>query len=130
MRSVKDPAALNALALKSGATVTSDGQKFNTSKAKGVPQKKLEPAVPMPAPKPEPPSPPVPDPTMVKVAENVIEAGKANVMMLAELKQQISEIQLMSADPVTRWEFDFIRDDKGYLQRVIANGTPEVKRLN
>jgi hypothetical protein len=84
----------------------------------------------MPAPKPEPPSPPVPDPTMVKVAENVIEAGKANVMMLAELKQQISEIQLMSADPVTRWEFDFIRDDKGYLQRVIANGAPEVKRLN
>jgi hypothetical protein len=130
MKTVKDTAALNALALKSGATVTGGGQKFNTSKKKAVPTKKLEPAVPMPAPKPEPPPPPVPDPTMVKVSENVIEASKANVMMLAELKQQISEIQLMSADPVTRWEFDFIRDDKGYLQRVIANGTPEVKRLN
>jgi hypothetical protein len=31
---------------------------------------------------------------------------------------------------VTSWTFDFIRDSKGYLQQVVANGTPEVKTIN
>jgi hypothetical protein len=131
MKSVKDPAALNALALKTGAKVTGeDGKTFNTKQTKAVPEKKLEPVVPLPEPKPEPPPPPEPDPTMVAVGENIIEAGKANVMMLAELKQQISEIKMTATEPVTRWVFTMQRDEKGYLQQIIANGTPEIKVLN
>lgn len=131
MKTVKDPAALKALALKSGATVMDDsGKAFNTKKRKAAPPKRLEPVVPMPEPKPEPPAPPEPDPALVAVGNNILEAGKANVMMLSELKKQISEIQFMSADPITHWDFEFIRDDKGYVQRLVAQGTPEIKRLN
>ena len=133
MKSVKDTAALNALALKTGAKVTSDsGQTFNTEKKKAVPQKKLEPMVPM-APMPKPtvaPKPEKPDLGSVKVAETIVEVGRTNATMLEQIRDQISNIQMTSADPITRWEFEFIRDDKGYLTKLIADGAPEVKRLN
>jgi hypothetical protein len=65
------------------------------------------------------------DPAIIDVSKNIVEAERSNVMMLNELKRQVSEIQLMTPDPITRWQFDFIRDDKGYLQKCIAEGQPD-----
>ena len=73
---------------------------------------------------------PEPDPAITEVSKNIIEAEKSNVMMLNDLRRQVSEIQLMTPEPITQWDIDFIRDDKGYLQKCVMNGTPDPKRLN
>lgn len=131
MKTVKDPAALNALALKTGATVTDDsGKSFNTQKRKAVAPKKLEPEVPLPKPKPEPPKPVGPDTGSIKVSEAIIDAGKTNVQMLEQIKQGIADIKMSAAEPITHWEFDFIRDSKGYLVKLVCEGSSPVKVLN
>lgn len=131
MKSVKDPAALKALALKSGATVTDDsGGSFNTKKRKAVEPKRLEPEVPLPKPKPEPPKPVGPDTGSIKVSEAIIDAGKTNVKMLEQIKQGIADIKMSAVEPITHWEFEFIRDSKGYTVKVICEGSSPVKVLN
>lgn len=130
---------LNAMALKSGASVTnSAGKTFNSSKKTAVKRpaveepiapKKLEKAV-----KPEKPAPPLNPETADEgskvVAESIDSMSKANVMMLAELKKQIAAIQFNAAQPVTDWEFDFIRDDKGYLVKLLASAKPDKRTIN
>lgn len=123
-KSVKSKADLNKLALSAGATVTgSSGQKFNTSKKKAVARPRLEknpdakPIPPKPAPE-APPAPVVPD--QGEVARAIESAGKAHVMMLAELKSQMAAIQINEGGRPTEWIFDMIRDDKGYLTRIVA----------
>ena len=130
MKTVKDPAALNALALKTGAKVTDgSGTQFNTSQVKAEPQRRLEPEVPLPAPTVAP-KPEKPDLGSVKVAETIVEVSRTNATMLEQIRDQISKIQMTSADPITRWEFEFIRDDKGYLTKLIADGVTPMKVLN
>ena len=51
-------------------------------------------------------------------------------MMLAELKEQISAIQFNAAQPITDWVFDFIRNDKGYLTRLIASAKTTKRTIN
>jgi hypothetical protein len=130
MKTVKDPAALKQMALKSGAKVSDgSGNQFNTSKVKAAAPKRMEPEVPMPeptvAPKPE-----KPDAGSMKVAETIVDVGKSNATMLEQIKDQIANIQMKAAEPITHWEFDFIRDDKGYLVRLIADGSAMRKVLN
>jgi len=64
------------------------------------------------------------------VVESLTSMSKANVMMLAQLKEQIASIQLNAAQPITDWEFDFIRDDKGYLTRLTASAKTDKRTIN
>jgi hypothetical protein len=131
---VKTKADLNSMALSSGASVSNQaGQKFNSSNMVAKPTKRLEPdpeAKQIPkTPKPEPkPEPPVADPGSVLVAEKIEAAAKGNAMMIAELKKQISEIKFSEDRPLLEWNFDMIRDDKGYLIRIKACCAEPVKR--
>lgn len=131
------------MALKSGAMITDDaGKKFNASKKKSA---KLppEPTPPPAPPEPKrmqkaeaPPKPPVPlNPTTADegskmVAESLNSMSKANVMMLAELKAQISAIRFDAAQPITDWEFDFIRDKNNYLTRITATAKTSKRTIN
>jgi len=130
---------LNATALKSGASVTNgDGKTFNSGKKTAVKRpiaeeppepKKLEKAVKLEKPMP-PLNPEAADEGSKMVAESLNSMSKANVMMLAELKSQIAAIQFNAAQPVTDWEFDFIRDDKGYLVKLLASAKTDKRTIN
>lgn len=138
-KKISSKADLNAMALKSGASVTDGGGKtFNSGKKTAIKRpvieeppapKKLEPVV-----KPEKPVPPLnpekADEGSKMVAESLNSMSKANVMMLAELKSQIAAIQFNAAQPITDWEFDFIRDDKGYLVKLIASAKTDKRVIN
>jgi len=130
---------LKDMALNSGATITdSKGKTFNSTKKQAIKRPKpAEPETPKklekaePAPKPEPPlNPETADEGSKMVAESLNTMSKANVMMLAELKSQIAAIQFNAAQPVTDWEFDFIRDDKGYLVKLIASAQTDKRTIN
>lgn len=138
-KKITSKADLNAMALKSGASVTnSDGKTFNSGKKTAVKRpvieespapKKMEKAV-----KPEKPVPPLnpeaADEGSKMVAESLNSMSKANVLMLAELKSQIAAIQFSAAQPITDWEFDFIRDDKGYLVKLLASAKTDKRIIN
>jgi len=141
-KKISSKADLNAMALKSGASVTdTTGKTFNSGKKTAIKRptieeppapKKMEKAV-----KPEKPAKPVPplnpekaDEGSKMVAESLNSMSKANVMMLAELKKQIAAIQFNAAQPITDWEFDFIRDDKGYLVKLIASAKTDKRVIN
>jgi len=130
MKTVKDPAALKKMALKTGAKVSdSSGQQFNTSKTKAVAPKRMEPEVPLEAPTP-PPKPEKPDAGSTKVAQTIVDVGRSNATMLEQIKDQIARIQMTAAEPITHWEFVFERDSKGYLVKLIADGGTPTKLLN
>lgn len=119
------------MALSQGATVTdSGGGRFNTTKTK-APKKASSPA-PKPEPRlePAPKAPPPPDDGSKVLAEKIEAAGKASVMMMAELKDEIARIQLQTPEVIMEWDFDFERDDKGYLTRIRATANPSKKTLN
>jgi len=138
-KKISTKADLNAMALKSGASVTNgDGKTFNSGKKTAVKRpaieeppvpKKLEKAI-----KPEKPTPPLNPETADEgskiVAESINSMSKANVMMIAELQKQIAAIQFNAAQPITDWEFDFIRDDKGYLVKLIASAKTDKRIIN
>ena len=134
-KTVKTKADLNALALETGASVAGDKGKFNVEKRQALKPKRLEKdpdamqiqKAPVPAPES---APPVPDPGSVLVAEKIDASSKATVMMLAELKKQMAEIQMHSPELITDWDFKFIRDDEGVLTNLLAHGTVPVKVLN
>ena len=138
-KKISSKADLNAIALKSGASVTSStGQTFNSGKKTAVKRPAIEEP---PAPKklekavvPEKPIPPLnqekADEGSKMVAESLNSMSKANVMMLAELKSQIAAIQFNAAQPITDWEFDFIRDDKGYLVKLLASAKTDTRTIN
>jgi len=130
-KSVKNKADLNKMALKSGATVTEpSGSKFNAAKVKAAPKKRLEKA-PAKPPAPAPVVQPMVDDSGARLlAEKIESIGRANVMMLAELKQQISEIQMQSPQPILDWDFEMIRDDKGYLTNIKAHAEIVPPTLN
>jgi hypothetical protein len=139
MRKVKSISDLNNLALKSGSKISNkSGKVFNSSKKKV----EMRP-IPEPAPMPEPiPVPikkePMPLPAaqdlnskaIMSLSESVTDATRANVMMLAELKSAIISTQTQAPGPVLNWEFDMIRDDKGYLVKVTANAVMVKPTLN
>jgi hypothetical protein len=130
MKTIKDPAALNKMALKTGAKVNSEsGQQFNTTGVKAEPPRTLEPDVPY-EPPPPPPEPEKPDLGSVKLSETIVDAGNRNATMLQQIRDEIAKIQFTAAEPITHWEFTFLRDDKGYLVRLIADAEPNVKVLN
>ncbi len=137
MKSVKTKSDLNALALSSGATVADEGgRKFNESRTEAKSPKRLEkdpnarqlPRAPKPA--PPPPKPTGPDQGAILVAEKIVEGTNKTVMILAELKKQMTEIQMQSRELITDWDFSFIRDDKGVLTNLRAHGTAPVRVLN
>jgi len=133
---------LDTMALASGAMVTdSSGKKFNSKKKIAVkrppviepePPKKLEPAEVKQKPVIAPPPKPVgPDAGSKLVAESVSQASKATVMMISELKRQISEIQFNAAQPILEWVFDFERDSKTkYLTQIKAKAVIVKPTLN
>ena len=132
MKTVKSKSDLNRMALAAGATVTGKGgSKFNSTKQQSKPIPRLEknPDAKQ-IPKAPEPKPIGPDPGSRLVVESVQAAAKANLMMLAELKEQMQRFQGQSHEPITDWEFEFVRDDKGYLIRMLAHGTAPVKVLN
>jgi hypothetical protein len=130
MKTVKSNADLNKMALRTGARVEDEsGNQFNTEKKKAVAPRRMEPEVPLEAP-PPPPKPEKPDLGSVKVAETIVDASRTSATMLQQIKEQISKIQLTAPEPITHWEFDFIRDDKGYIVRLIADGGAPIKILN
>lgn len=71
--------------------------------------------------KPQPPAPPVVDAGTKLLADKIESIGKANVMMLAALRDQISRIQLEAAQPPTEWIFDMVRDKNGNLKQIRAS---------
>lgn len=141
-KKISSKADLKDFALKAGATVTgSNGQKFNTGKKKAEKRKPEPEIIPEPEkkilqkaepkPKPELPAKPAgPDEGAKLVAETMQSMSRANVMMLAELKEQIAAIQFTAAQPITEWAFDFIRNDKGYLTRLTASAKTEKRTIN
>lgn len=64
------------------------------------------------------------------VANQIRESSNSMVAMMEDLSQQISGIQLVSAQPPMEWEFDFIRDGNGLLKKINATATIEKKRIN
>ena len=138
-KKISSKSDLNAMALKSGASVTnSDGKTFNSGKKTAVKRPAIEeppaPARMEKAVKPEKPTPPLnpseADEGSKMVAESLNSMSKANVMMLAELKSQIAAIQFSAAQPITDWEFDFIRNDKGYLVKLLASAKTDKRVIN
>ena len=138
---VASKSALNEMALKSGAMVTdSSGKKFNSSKKTAIkrppepePPKRLEAAEPKPQP------PPPPKPLQIEglnegaeiVARSVDDASKATVMMMAELKRQIADIQFHAPQPILDWVLTFDRDSKtGYTNSVRIKAVMEKPTLN
>lgn len=133
-KKVKSREALNKQALASGATVTDGaGQKFNASKtvAKPIPRLEKDPDAKQIPPAPPAPEPePGPDAGSVLVADKIMQASKVSAMMIAELKKQISQIQLSNERPILDWDFEFIRDNKGYLTRIKAHAEIVQPTLN
>jgi hypothetical protein len=130
MKTIKDPAALHKMALKSGARVKADGgNEFNTASVKAEPAPMMEPEVPY-EPPPAPPEPEKPDLGSVHVADKIVDAGARTATMLQEIRDEIKNIQISAAEPITHWIFTFERDDKGYLIRLIADAEPSLKTLN
>ena len=133
---------LKSMALETGAMVTdSTGKKFNAGKKTAVkkpvieeeevkPVETLEKPVLKKAEPKQPPKPTGPDAGSKLVAETMVSMSRANVLMLAELKSQIAAIQFNAAQPITDWEFDFIRDDKGYLVKLTASAKTEKRIIN
>ena len=132
MKTVKSKSDLNRMALTAGATVTGkSGSKFNSTKQQSKPVPRLEKNPDAKRiPKAPEPKPTGPDPGSRLVSESVQAAAKANVMMLAELKEQMQSFQAQSYEPITDWDFEFVRDDKGYLIRMLAHGTVPGKVIN
>jgi hypothetical protein len=130
-KKVKTTRDLNEMALTKGATVKGKGgQQFNTEQKQATKPRRLEPN-PDAKQIPQPPAPPPgPDPGAKLIAEKIGDIGSSNAKMLQEIKEQISRIQMTAAEPITHWNFDFIRDDKGYLVRLVADAGPQTKTLN
>jgi len=132
-KKVKSKAALNKMALATGATITdSGGRHFNTQKKKAPTQTKIAPPF-QKVEKQDPAAEPVQaeaDPGSKLLAEKVEAASKASVLILAELSQQIAQIQMQAALPPTEWVFDFVRGEDGFITRVKATAVPQVKQLN
>jgi hypothetical protein len=130
-KKVKDTAQMNEMALSSGGKVTGeDGQQFNSQKKQAVKPRRLEKdpdAVQLPT-APEPP--PGPDAGSKLVSDKIVAVGTSTAMMLQEIREQISKIQIDAPEPITHWEFIFERDSKGYLVRLIADGGAPTKLLN
>jgi len=130
MKTVKTTSDLNKMALRTGARVEDEsGNQFNTEKKKAVPPKRLEPEVPLEAP-PPPPKPEKPDLGSVKVAETIVDASRTTATMLQQIKEEIANVQLTAPEPITHWEFTFVRDTKGYIVRLVADATAPIKILN
>lgn len=119
MKTVKSKGDLDKLALSKGGVVTDEeGNKFNSSGVTARPEKRLE-----PLPQPKKKSPPEPDPGMVMIADAMTDANKATLMLFAELKAQMKTMHAgaqVEQTLITEWDFDFVRDEKGYLSKVKA----------
>lgn len=86
-------------------------------------------SVKKPARKPEKPDGPSEGDKLI--VEQMEKSRASMIEIMRDLKQQISEINLQAAMPITDWEFDFIRDKKDVLLKIKASGTPhDIKRLN
>jgi len=113
--------SIQSMALRVGATVISeDGQQFNAAKEK-VSTKRTVKAKPTPPAKPEPS--PEPAATIIdqkEVAAAINNASTSMAEALADLKVQIANIQITSAQPPTEWVFDIIRDDHANLKQIVA----------
>ena len=130
-KKVKTTAALNDLALSKGASVQAPGgQQFNTEKKRASKPKRLE-KNPEAKQIPKPPAPPPgPDPGMKMISDKIVDVGQTTATMLEQIREQIAGIQMNAPEPITNWAFDFIRDDKGYLIRLVANAMPQTKTIN
>jgi len=122
-KNVETKADLDAHALDSGASVSKGTKTFNTEKRKITKPKRLEKnpdAVQLPKPAPKPAPPPPPDPGLTALANQVGNASKVTAEILEGIREQLSRPQVGAAAPPIAWDFEFIRDDKGYLDRVRA----------
>lgn len=130
-KSVKSKSALRDHALVSGAAVADEtGKQFNTSRKQATKKPVLEKdpdAKQLPAPAPEPP---VADPGSKLVADAIEASARATAMMLGELKKQMAEIRMQVHEPILEWDFEFIRDDKGYTTNLRATAILPRKILN
>lgn len=106
--------ALNQQALDKGAKVTAtDGTAFNAGKAQ---KKKRLPAKKKAAPAPPPPAP---DKGAELIATELASGNQAMAMMLNEIKKQIADIRIQTAEPITEWVVDIVeRDDRGFSKRI------------
>jgi hypothetical protein len=155
-KTVKSAAALKKMALEAGATITSaDGQKFNATRQQGVKRaasdredpvveaapkkvavkkkapKRLEPKGVKPQAEPTVESGKlVVDDGATLVAQKIEEIGHTNAMMLKQLTMQIAEIQLQVNDPILDWDFEFVRNDQGYLTNIKAHAEIVKPTLN
>lgn len=71
-----------------------------------------------------------PDSGSKLLAEKLDSMSRENVMILQELKDEISKIKLESAMPPVKWIFDIERDNNGYLKRITAHADREKVTLN
>ena len=133
MKTVKSRSDLNSMALKQGATVELGSDKFNTSRNKAAPRKRLEPnpeAKVVAPPPPPPPPPPTVDPTEGSkiLADKLDEVSAAHIQMMGDLRQEISMIKGLppsTAPRVLKWDFEIVRDNKGYLTKLQARATEQ-----
>ncbi len=132
---------LNSMALSSGAMVTdSSGKKFNSKKKTAyklppepAPEKRLEPTEPKPKPAyvaPPKPDPIKPDENLLVVANKIDDMSKTNAVLMAQLMKEISRLSFSAAMPVMEWDFNFTRDNKGYLTNIHATAIEQKPTLN
>ena len=112
---VKSIAALNSQALSEGATVTNkSGQKFNAGGKKSKVVKKAVPKKKQEASKPE---------QAAIIAEAVEKQTSELKTVLESLKEQMAAIKLDHPEPITAWDFEFIRNSHGitYVKARVPN---------
>ena len=132
MKTLKSKKELNKMALASGASVADEsGARFNTAKKIASPVKRLEKAsaVKEVEQTPETP-PPISDSGSMAIAQAIEGAAKTTSQMISDLGKQMGEIQMQAYEPITEWEFDFIRDSNGYLVKLLAHGSAPTKTIN
>ena len=64
------------------------------------------------------------------IADQIEQSSNNMLVMMASLKEQISEIRIEAAQPPTEWEFEFIRDRNDNLTKIKAKAITQTKRLN
>lgn len=119
MKTVKK-SDLRALALKKGATIKdSAGHTFNANKIKAS-------VKPEPRPEEEPEEEHEDTETenmgegLSEIASRLEHMGKSHVMILAELKDEISRIKLETPGQIMEWRFKIKRDKKGDMEEIQA----------
>jgi len=131
MKILKSKSELNKMALSSGASVTDkSGARFNAAKKTAQPVKRLESKSAVKETEQTPTPPPITDTGSMAIAKAIEAAAIRTSKLINDLGKQMGEIQMQAYEPITEWDFEFVRDSEGYLVRLLAHGSAPIKTIN